>query len=219
MKLSVILGFHLLLLCAAGEAQPGPLRLTGKIINPGQYAEIKNSPYLFPDFQPAILVPLSGDPIGGVKVNFNGYTQLFELEKDSIRVEMEIGLLIGVQLEASDRLCGHAAFVKMLNPRLINKYPLVLYQGRKYKLIKDFRVTLVENKVETPGKTIRFKTFNPISNYYLAEGKTLQPISLDRGAILRRFQDVAAEGIADSLQLDLDTEPGLCALLAHLEQK
>ena len=209
----------LILLALPGLAQQRPTRLTGKVVDPRQYDEIKNSPYLFDTFMPAILVPLSGEPITDVAVNFNGHTQVFELEKDGIRVEMEIGLLIGVQVQQGDSLCGLPTFLKLLNRKLINEFPLFVYQGTRYKLVRDFRVTLSDNKVETPGKTVRFKTFNRISDYYIMEGRDLEPIRLSRNDVLRRFDDPAAQAFVDAEGLDLGTEQGVCTLLNWLEER
>ena len=215
-RLLVWLGLTLVAL--PGLAQNRSARLTGKVVDPRQYDEIKNSPYLFDTFMPAILVPLSGEPVTDVAVNFNGHTQVFELEKDGIRVEMEIGLLVGVQVQEADSLCGLPTFLKLLNRKLINEFPLFVYQGTRYKLVRDFRATLSETKVETPGKTVRFKTFNRISDYYIMEGRDLEPIRLARNDVLRRFDEPAAAAFVDSAGLDLETEQGVCALLTWLEE-
>ena len=215
-RLLVWLGLTLVAL--PGLAQNRSARLTGKVVDPRQYDEIKNSPYLCDTFMPAILVPLSGEPVTDVAVNFNGHTQVFELEKDGIRVEMEIGLLVGVQVQEADSLCGLPTFLKLLNRKLINEFPLFVYQGTRYKLVRDFRATLSETKVETPGKTVRFKTFNRISDYYIMEGRDLEPIRLARNDVLRRFDEPAAAAFVDSAGLDLETEQGVCALLTWLEE-
>lgn len=211
-----------LLLCLLGiptmaSSQSG--KLVGKALDPHLYDDIKNSPYIFPRFLPAILVPLSGNPITGVAVNFNGNTQVFELEKDGLRMEMEIGRLMGVQVQVTDSVCGFPTFLKLLNPKLINKFPLFLYQGSRYKLLKDFRATLAENKVESPGKTIKFKSFNPITTYYLLEGKDLEPVKLGRSDFLKRFPGNEVAAFVEAEGLTLETEQEVCRLLYWLENR
>ena len=209
--------FCLLAWPVMAPAQTG--KLAGKVLDPHQYDDVKNSPYIFPAFQPAILVPLSGQPITGWTVNFNGNTQAFELENGGLRMEMEIGRLMGVQIQQADSLCGFPTFLKLLNPKLLNKFPLFLYQGSRYKLLKDFRATLAENKVESAGKTIKLSSFNPISTYYILEGTDLTPVKLNRQDLLKRFPEPGVADFVDAEGLALDTEQSVCRLLYWLENR
>jgi len=211
------LWFCLLAYPIVAPAQSG--KLVGKTLDPHEYDDCRNSPYIFAEFQPAIIVPMAGEPVDGLMVNFNGHTQAFELKQDGLRMELEIGRLMGIQLEQMDSLCGFPTFLKLLKPKLLNNFPLFLYQGSRYKLLKDFRATLAENKVDSPGKTVKFKTFNAISTYYILEGTDLAPVKLNRQDLLKRFPEPAVVEFTDAEGLSLDTEESVCRLLYWMENR
>lgn len=210
----VLIGLLLILWPPAWlQAQENHPSLRGQPVSANRYEAIKNSPYLFPDWTRVSIIPSSGPPIEDVLMNFNGYTQNFEVRLGEQIIEVELGYFIGIRLEEEDTLCGRQSFLKYYHPKLINKYPLFVFNGRKHRLIKDFRVRLNETKVETPGKTEKFNSFGSFSAYYLMTGADLEAIRLNRKDILKRFPSPAAADFVDTQGIDLETEAGLCRFL------
>lgn len=209
----IILTLIILLPAYPGGAQQETSGLVGQPVAPNRYEGIKNSPYLFDHWVPGTIIPASGPPLDQVFLNFNGYTQNFEVLQGGRPVEVELGYFIGIRLQHEDQHCGRQSFLKYYHPKLINKYPLFVFNGRKHRLIKDFRVRLNENKVETPGKTEKFNSFGTVVSYFLMTGSDIELVRLNRKDVLRLFPS-SAVAFVDAQQLDLETEQGLCQLLA-----
>lgn len=208
-----------LLFPAMAQAQNPLLNLRGQFVEFNRYVGVKNSPYLFPNWTLASIIPSSGPALENVLLNFNGYTQNFEVRNGDEIIEVELGYFIGIRLEEDHEACGKQSFLKYYHPKLINKYPLFVFNGRKHRLIRDFTVRLNETKVETPGKTEKFNSFSTINIYYLMTGADIVPIRLNAKEILKLFPSPAASAYVEDMQLDLQTEEGFCRLLSWWDEQ
>jgi len=201
------------------NAQSNVTLLHSKPIDPHRYDNIKGSPYIFENWVKADILPTAGNKIEGVEINFNGYTQLFEVRKGNQFVELVDIDFIGIKITDTLPGCGNMFFLKYDQPKMRNRYPLFVYNGKKYKLVKDFHITLAENKMETPGKTMKFQTFNDVYNYFLWKDQVMEPVRLNRRSLLEKINDPDAEAYLDAEQIDITTEEGTCRLLNWLENK
>ena len=200
------------------HAQSDVILFNSVPVDPDRYEDIKGSPYIFKDWMKADIIPTAGEKIEGVEINFNGYTQQFEVRKNSNYIELREFDFIGIKLHECKSTCLTQSFLKYSHPKRKNRYPLFVYNGPKYKLIKDFRTSLVNNKVESPGKTVNFESFNDVATYYLLRDQSLELIKLTRKAMLEHLAVPEAESYVKEAKLDLSTEEGACQLFQWLEQ-
>jgi hypothetical protein len=213
--LSVLLLFGVVGLFAQSEIT----LLNSRPVDPDRNDQIKGSPYIFKDWVKADITPTAGLLIEGVDMNFNGYSRQFEIRKGKEFIELEERDFVSITLSSPDESCSTVAFLKYPHSKLNNQYPLFVYNGNKYQLLKDFRVTLVENKVEAPGGTKVFKTFNDVYSYYLKEDQSLTSIKLNKKDLLEKFNLLGVEAYIKSEKLNLSTESGVCQLVSWVEKQ
>ena len=191
--------------------------IQGRMVDPNRYIMMKGSPFLFDDWVLVNIISSSGKPLENVPINFNGYTQNFESIVDGKILEVELGYFIAMQLITPDSNCGKQSFIKLQHPLMSNKYPLFIYNGFKHRLAKDFSVTIVENKIETPGKTEKFRSFKSNTGYFFMKNAEWVSLKLTEKDVLQKLNHPKAAGYIKQNNINVTTEAGLCQLLSWLE--
>ena len=97
-----------------------------------------------------------------------------------------------------------------------NTFIQVLYKGEDMKLIKDFKVKLVDVTIQNVGKTIDVKRFTPTFTYSIAKKGKLEDFKLKKKNVVKLFGS-EIEQYSKKNKVNLGTEEGLVAALKGLE--
>lgn len=184
-----------------------------KPVEVDRYEDAKGSPFLFSDYILGEITDLEGKTYEAM-LNYNGYTGQFEVKRGDSFIILEEKYYRQVKF---DRNGQEMIFLRGLDRGKPNTFMQVLYKGKKIKLVNYFSCNLTERKVENVGKTIYFKRFNPISNYYISELGEMTLVKISKGA-LTKLLGKKTMNYAKSEDIDIKSEAGLVKLIAYYEE-
>jgi hypothetical protein len=139
-----------------------------------RYKDIKGSPYLFAVFTDAWITDQDGEQYAKVKMNYNGYTEEFEVLQGDRFIRLQEQPYAEVKLlepESQDTI----TFVRGVHADFRGRFIQLLYQSEEVTLVKKILVTMAESSVNTVGRKDEFKRFKIQEMYFLAQGSS-QPL-------------------------------------------
>lgn len=187
-----VLIFSLLSLSSYGQNE---LKLVNsKKIDPNRYAGIDDSPYLFKKWLVGNVTTIKGEEVPEVFVNYNGYSQEFEIKKGDRFIELENKYYLQIEItrkKNGDALPENAGesmiFQRNIHSRFKDKFVRVLYRGKTISVIESFVASVSEVTMQDVGKTVEKKRFMGIRSHFVLEGGNLKSFSLKRSSIIKTF--------------------------------
>ena len=167
MKMINVYGLCLcaILLSITIHAQRNDVILTNsKSITENPYEGVEGSPFYFEKWQKGKIYPISDkEPIEEVLLNFNGYTQSFEIKKDSRYIALDEQWYTTVEIEKDGTLLSYK---KGLLPKHNNQFTRLVFQGNSFQVVQDFTVSLLTREQQEYAKVKEVQRFNSHRNYY-----------------------------------------------------
>ncbi|MEM6805208.1 MAG: hypothetical protein AAF696_27675 [Bacteroidota bacterium] len=187
--------FLTFLFCALSLFGQRELQLTNsKKIDPNRYADKDGDPYLFKNWLIADVTDNDLQVIKEVFINYNGFTEEFEIKNGDNFIELENKYYL--QIEARRKKNGDAfpknageniVFQRKLHKQFQDKFVRLIHRGEKLSIIENFKVRVSEVTFQDVGKTVKKKRFVGIRKYYLLKDGTLTAFSKKRSSIIKTF--------------------------------
>ena len=210
---------YAILLSMASYAQRNDLLLTNsQSITENPYEGIEGSPFYFDNWQKGKIYPISDkEPIEEVLLNFNGYTQSFEIKKDSRYIALDEQWYTTVEIEKDGTLLSYK---KGLLPKHNNQFTRLVFQGNSFQVVQDFTVSLLTREQQEYAKVKEVQRFNSHRNYYLIKNGKSKLLKLKKKAILGFFprHKTTLEKYAKKKRLKWSSEKDMIHLFQYYEE-
>ncbi len=195
-------------------AQPTEIKTTKQVIDEERYFEFKGTPYFFKKWVKAKLVQKDGNVQEGVLINFNGFTQNFEVNQSGAISILDKNQYERIVIEEKDnedkklfKDLSTLTFRQGFHEKFFNKFAQVLYDGEKMKLLKEISSELTIKDQASLGKIDEIKRFVTKEQYYLlTKGKLLFPIRIKNNQVLRVLGEPTEEDILKIKPQTVDSE-------------
>ena len=181
-------------------------------IEDNTYQDVKGSPYYFTEWQLGKIYPVNDmDPIQEVLLNFNGYTQNFEIKKENYYTALDEKWYNSIEIEQGDNTI---IYKKGLLPKDPNSFSRLIYQGNDFSIVYDFKVTLSTREQLLQSRLKEVKEFNRRPHYYLVKDGKAQVFKLKKRSILSLFSTYSTkiENYAKKHHLKFSKESDLIKL-------
>jgi len=186
--------------------------------NTDRYEDIDGDPLLFDSWIPAVLTEASGKSYEVDQLNYNGYTEEFELLKNEELIRLDEKYYREVRFTHPES--GHRCVYQLgKNPRRTRQFYEVLFEDDALDLgfYKSYIVDLVEKTFHDVGKTRKVKRFSGRTAYYLRCGDNFNTVRLKKNRILKVLSDYPqAEEQVKKNKLKLKNEQEVITLLETL---
>ncbi len=183
-----------------------------------RYSDVEGSPYLFRDWPEGEVLKNNGTTYRNVVLNINGYSGSVEIRKDGEYIDLDETRYLRIAVPQADG--DSAYFYRGLIPQEPLRFAQLLYNGQRYRLFRDFVVTMNEVKNDLVGNIVVYRKFMPKFVYYLMHDGQLTPLRLRKKYLLNLIgQEQEVEVFLRREKLDIETEEGLSRVLAHLDTK
>ena len=164
-----IIFFFCLLSSTLSVAQKTIMFNNSQEVDPKRYEDIKGSPMLFEDYVVGTVIDIDGQELKDLMVNFNSFTETIEVKVDDTKyVILNPNTHVKVIIKdpkAKEQLglefLDAIEIKKVLHPKMKDKYALSVFEGKGYQLLKYFTASVITNKKEIPGETVKIQRFNP----------------------------------------------------------
>lgn len=196
-----------------GLSQEELIFMNAQPIDAERYKGIKGSPYLFEDWSTGVLLRDNEKPIEVPEMNFNAYSHNFE-----VKTEDKIIILDGTPYKAI-KIKGieeekPTLFARGVHPYFKGKFVIVLYEGQKRSLFKQYSNRIYENTIQDVGKTREIKRFTASKNYFILENGELKKVKLKKKDVLAIL---GVEKVMKQNKIKMNSEEDLVRLLELIE--
>lgn len=173
-------------------AKDSVILLNSRKIDTTRYLNYKGSPYYFEDFVNGTIISNSFDLFEDLEINFNGYSQEFEVRRGKEFIELDKKWYVRIDIPA-DKNKGildlkegeKIIFQRGFHAKYLNRFGNIIYNDKGVMLIKDFMVSLSEKTVQDVGKTLEFKRFDPKEFYYLIKDGEAKLLKSNRKGVIK----------------------------------
>lgn len=137
-------------------------------VDPKRYEDFKGSAMLFDDYVKGTIVDDAGQELKDVNVNFNTFTENIEVKVDDSRY-IVLNPVTHPKVTITDpearkqldlEFLDELVIKKILHPKMKDKYALSVFEGKGYQLLRYFKSSVITNKKEIPGETVKIQRFN-----------------------------------------------------------
>lgn len=202
------------------------LLINSQVIYPDRYKDYKGSPYLFKSFVPAVILSNNGVRIPVNELNYNGHTKNMEVRSRDQYVELDDRMYIRIEVPVEGNL---ELMLKYDRPNIIlqknahsilkGRFGDLMYIGDNVILFSDIYVSLKDNHVNTPGKTVTFKRFNTQKRFYVDIDGELISIKRKKKSLLKALgKSKALSAFIKEHKLDLKSDLDLIKLMAYYDE-
>lgn len=191
-----------------------------KKYDPDLYKDYLGTPYFFSDFTFGWITGADGVEYDKVKMNYNGHTESFEVLEGDRFISLEESPYRSIALlepETQDTV----TFIRGIHADFAGKFIQLLYQSEKLTMVNQFSINLVENQVNTVGRTDVFKRFKPQNNHYvkLKEEPKLLLLKSNKKSWAQAFGNKKQiESFIKENKLNLSKQEDMVRLLKHIEK-
>lgn len=204
-----------------------------------KYFEIKGSPYMFKQWVKADLMHLEEDMIEGAEIRYDMFRNEIEVRDGGLAMPMEDAVEFNGEtfIILDDKYYRKLVLTKKDNPEALkdieldtvlllkgihrdylDNYAIVLYDGKKVKLVKTLDVKFIEKKYNTPGKIEKVKKFQRNKGYALIYKKEKTKVKLkdkEFYKVLGRGKELSA--FKKSNKLKMKKLPDFIKMLKYYE--
>ena len=211
---------------AQTEDEKPTFQLTNsKPLNSNRYEDIKGSPYLFKDWVNATIITNDLIRYEDAYLNFNGYTKEFEIRQDDEYIELDRKFYLRIEIlaekdeegivpEGQDKL----VFNKNIHQRFGDRMLIMIHQGKKVMVVKEFHVSISEKEHQDVGKTIVTKRFFREFNYSVIRGDELETLKLNKKGLINKLGNKSElESFIKKHKYKVENDADLREILAYYE--
>ena len=212
------LTLYLLVFLTKSQAQRADLLLVNsQKIETAIYKGIEGSPYMFKTWQLGEIrnTQEGNAPIKNVQLNYNGFTQSFEVKKGNQFIALDEKWYPKVTLISKKKGEIHPLnFESGLHPKREKHFFRMVFQGETFYVIEDFKVHIIDRVKQEYGKQKKIRKFAGSNQYYFIAGEKATPFKLKMKSILKTLNpSKAIEQFKNNNKLSWDTETNLLILL------
>lgn len=222
MKTIKILSLFLFILGSGLQiiAQRNDLMLTNsQAVSEDLYKDVKGSPFYFENWQKGKVYPIkSTEPVEEVVLNYNGYTQSFEVKKGNRFIALDEAWYQKVVIPSTNK--EEIVFETNLLPKRKNQFVKLVYQGTDFYVVHDYFISLVTTEKERYAGNIEVQEFVKRPMYYLVQNGKTHMFKLKKKNVLAVLKDQkkAMESYLKKNRFKLNQEINLVKVLAHYEE-
>ena len=215
MKKFVFLSFFLLI-GFNGFAQTQISFINSLRIDSNVYDDIAGTPYMFDSWRTGKIISYLDTVEVNLEVNYNGFTQSFEIRKQGEFINLDEEYYQEVVLDNPDNPDYPYHFTKYAPGDLSGQWAMVYYEGEEFSVYMTFDAGLTEDEIQDVGKTITVRTFQNKRTNYLYRNSELETVKLKKKTLRRLFGKSEYDAAAKKFKVDLDKHADLVKLFEEL---
>ena len=185
------IGCFLLLANTVFAQQDSVIFINSQKIDPSRYHDVKGSAYFFDEFVLGDIISNEFHTFKDMRLNYNGHTHDFEVTRKDEFIRLDRRLYLRIEIHA-DQNPAHSnlfqgeklIFQRGLHSKFYNRFVILLLQGKRIHLVKDFNVLLSESQIQSAGQSDAVKRFSAKHQYYLLKDGEAIALKLKRKKIL-----------------------------------
>ncbi|MEM9325970.1 MAG: hypothetical protein AAGA85_09950 [Bacteroidota bacterium] len=202
---------------AQGMVDPKP-------VEENRYEGKEQDPYLFQDFAKAVATKFKTGETEEYLLNYNGYTNAFEIMHDGKLCEMNATYFDVIEVAEytpsksySDKFVSPSLkFVKGVNASAPRKFSVVIVEDESATLYKDFAVKISTREMNDPIRgVVERESFSPSFHYYIKLGDETKPIGLGKQKVVNQLADDKVSSYMKKNKLKIKTEKELVQVVAY----
>lgn len=178
-------------------SQNSNIHTTAQIIKPNRYYDFNGSPYYFKNWVKAKLIEKNGGSVEEAMINFNGYTQNFEVQIEDeakiLNASHYYSIVVSKEENENEKAFRNAdklIFRQGFHEKFLNKFAHVVYEGEKFTFLKEMYTELIQTEKVSIGEIQKIQKFASHEQYYLlAKGKLVFPIKNKNSQVIRVLGD------------------------------
>ena len=175
MKGIVLLTVGLFIGVLSGNAQTDKIVLTNtQKVGADRYRDIRGTPYYFKEWHAAKILAGSGEVFFQEKVNYNAYTENFEILDGENYIELDAKWYLQVEFTQEDNPESEelgdlpkVVFQKQGQADFEDRWMVVLFKGEDFSLFKEFAVGKEKKVFQNVGKEVVVERFNTSTDYFV----------------------------------------------------
>ncbi|MEM9721832.1 MAG: hypothetical protein AAGA10_21375 [Bacteroidota bacterium] len=186
-----------------------------------RYRDIRGTPYFFESWQKGKILSGSGEVFEVEEVNYNGFTQNFEVRDGEEYIELDAKWYLQVEFNQDEnpeskeyQEVEKIVFQKRGQANFTDRWMQVLYKGTEYSLWKEFLVAKEEKVFQNVGKEVIMERFSGKTTYYiLAQGEMVRVKGKRKKTLAELGKASEAEKFVKKEGLNLKTDVGMIQLV------
>ncbi|MEM7372942.1 MAG: hypothetical protein AAF587_30250 [Bacteroidota bacterium] len=195
-------------------------------IDPNRYEGIDGNPYFFKQWMSADAYNYQMEKFDSLRVNFNGKTGEMEARQGNsfLELDQKFYARIVISAERNEGIFPSDAgeqliFQQKLHKTFANRWPILVYKGKDFSLIREFSSIVSTKTFEDVGKTIEKKRFIRRNSYFLLQGGKLSLIKTQKKKLLASLKHRSEmERFIKKNKINLKQQDGLEKLFAYYDQ-
>ena len=186
-----------------------------------RYRDIKGTPYYFKEWAAGKILAGSGNVYPMAEVNYNGFTNTFEVREGEDYIELDSKWYIQVEFLKADNPdieefgeSEKIIFQKRGQANFNDRWMQVLYKGKNYTLLKEFTIDKEKKVFQNVGQEVVVERFSADPTYFVVKGTEMIRVRGKRKKTLQELGNAAeAEKHVKSAKLNLKTDSGMVSLI------
>ena len=197
------------------HSQKGKVKLlNSRAIDHSQYKEVKGSPYFYQEWKFGKMINSRSLIIDSLLVNYNGFTDNFEVRQDDEYVELETKFYPLVIVYDGDK---EVYFRRNNHKQIESAYARIVYTGVQASVLQNYVVTTRKSSAAYAGITDE-GTFIGKKKFFLLLNEEIHLIKLNRKSILSRLGFTSElKSFLKEKKLNLKSEGDLVILLEYYD--
>lgn len=196
------------------------LFINSQTLSDNPYEGIEGSPYVFKDWKKGKIYPINNDEgIENVLLNYNGYTQNFEVKRGDRFIALNENWYNTVDILNGTGLI--AIYKTGLLPNKKNLFTKLVFYSKAFHIIEEHYFSLITIEREQYAKTIEIKKFVKHNKLYFVQNGEKRIFKLKKKKVIALFPELKKEleKYIKQKRLDLTTEEGAIKLFEYVNQR
>ena len=190
-----------------------------------RYRDIKGSPYFFDEWPAGKILAGSGEVFEMQEVNYNGFTNTFEVRDGDEYIELDSKWYLQVEFAKAENPDieefgeeEKIVFQKRGTADFSDSWMQILYKGKDYTLLKEFVVDKEKKVFNNVGQEVVVERFSKDPTYFvLAKGDMIRVKGKRKKTLQELGNASEAESHIKSNKLNLKTDAGMKALVVFYD--
>lgn len=213
--LPFLIGISILYTSTLSAQTTDVLLTNSKKVDKKRYKDIKGSPYLLEEWYPGIIISREAERIEVAALNYNAYTNTFEVKQEERFIELDPTWYEQIILHSEGE--SPATFQKGIHPSLKGNFTQILYKG-KGQLYKQSESKISKKTFHNVGKTIHVEQFVRRTTYHWVEGDAHKSFKLNKKSIVKSLgKNKGIDSYLKKNKLKLNKEEHLVKLFSFLD--
>ena len=186
-------------------------------IDPKRYEGVRGTPMIYKDWKDAELIDTKDSLYTGLKLNYNGFEEGFEIQRNSKEfIALNPKYYSQVMIVDENAPDGTALFKKSVHSRFRDKFVQIIYENEDLTLFKYIKVTKGEVTFQDVGETRTFENFKQAITYYILRDGKLKSVKLKKKSLLEALgSEKSLSSFIKKEKLKLSSDKDLHKLFAY----